>query len=134
MRRDKHYTGMKRMIRLNMILVPLIPLVLILGIGNYYFRASLESHALASTQRIVRDHRTMLEPFLNERIADLKHIADIYSLNELSNPSTVNAVFKRLQSHAPAFSDLGVFNSEGVHLAYSGPAAASRQKPRKKEK
>jgi len=56
-----------------MILVPFVPFVLILGTGYYYFASSLESSTIARMQRIVDDHRQMIEAFLNERKADLHH-------------------------------------------------------------
>jgi len=37
------YAGLKKVILTSMILVPLVPFVLVLGIGNYYFTGSLEN-------------------------------------------------------------------------------------------
>ena len=42
------YAGFKRVILANMILVPLIPFILVLGIGYYYFTTSLENNTIAS--------------------------------------------------------------------------------------
>jgi len=46
-----------------MILVPLIPFVLVLGIGNYYFTGSMENNTITSMRQIVQDHRQMIESF-----------------------------------------------------------------------
>jgi len=54
------YAGLKKVILACMILVPLIPIVLVLGIGYYYFTDSLEKNTIASIQRIVHDHRQMM--------------------------------------------------------------------------
>ena len=60
------YAGLKKVILASMIIVPLIPFVSVLGIGYYYFTKSLENNTIASIQRIVHDHRQMIESFLME--------------------------------------------------------------------
>ena len=71
-----------------MILVPLVPFILALGIGYYHFTGSLENSTIASIQRIVHDHRQMLTSFLMERKADLEFILNAYSHEELSSPES----------------------------------------------
>lgn len=104
-----------------MILVPFIPFILALGIGYYNFAASLENNTVASMQRIVRDHRQMIESFLNERIGDLKLILDAYSFDDLSQSDNLQKVFVNLRNVSRAFVDLGVFDAAGLHVAYVGP-------------
>jgi len=69
-----HFSSMRRIIFACMILVPLIPFILALGTGYYYFMTSLENSSIASMKRIVEDHRYMIESFLNERKNDLDFI------------------------------------------------------------
>ncbi len=105
----------------SMILVPVVPLLVILGIGYYYFTTSIETSTIASMQRIVGDHCQMIETFLNERKADLDLICDSYTFNDLSNSERLQEVFVTLQKGSNAFVDLGVFDGEGIHVAYFGP-------------
>ena len=58
------YGSMRRAILVSMILVPLVTFILILGIGYYHFRSSLEASTIATTKRIVEDHRHMILSFL----------------------------------------------------------------------
>ena len=104
-----------------MILVPVIPLLLILGIGYYYFTVSIETKSVASMKRIVDDHRQMLETFLSEREADLEFICSSHEYSELSNPETIQVILINLQKKSNAFVDLGIFDENGLHVAYSGP-------------
>lgn len=104
-----------------MILVPLIPFILVLSIGYYYFKTSIESNTIASMNRIVEDHRHMIESFLDERKNDLKFILHSYTFDNLSQSGTLATVFDHLQRESHAFVDLGVFNQAGVHVAYYGP-------------
>jgi len=114
------YTGLKKILLASMILVPLVPFVLVLGIGYYYFTTSLENNAAASIQRIVHDHRQMIESFLMERKADLEFILNTYSFEDLSRSHELKRTFESLQKKSQAFVDLGVFDENGLHVAYHG--------------
>ena len=73
------YAGLKKVILASMILVPLVPFVSVLGIGYYYFTDSLKNNTIASIQRIVHDHRQIIESFLMERKADLEFILNTFT-------------------------------------------------------
>jgi len=115
------YLSMRRTILGSMILVPLTTFVLILGIGYYYFTNSLETSTINTMKRIVEDHRQMIDSFLSERKSDLEFILLSYSYQYLSSPDNLRNVFDRLQEVSNAFVDLGVFNEQGIHVAYQGP-------------
>ncbi len=104
-----------------MIIVPIIPFILILIVGYYYFTTSLESSAIASMKRIVEDHGQMIDSFLSERKADLEFILHSYDFNDMADPLILDNTFKRLKKESSAFIDLGVFNKDGIHVAYQGP-------------
>ena len=116
-----HYSSMKKQILMSMILVPVIPLLLILGIGYSYFKTSIETNTISSMKRIVEDHCQMIETFLNERKADLELICVSYLFEELRKPEQLKEIFLHLQRGSNAFVDLGVFDGKGVHVAYYGP-------------
>ena len=88
------YAGLKKVILAGMILVPLIPFVLVLGIGYYYFTTSLENNTIASMRRIVQDHRQMIESFLMERKADLEFILNTNSFEDLSRRNQLQRTFR----------------------------------------
>ncbi len=115
------YGALKKTILTCMILVPFIPFILALGIGYYNFAASLENNATTGMHRIVRDHRQMIESFLMERKADLEFILNTHGFEELRRPENIERVFENLQKESPAFVDLGIFDENGLHVAYIGP-------------
>ncbi|MBF0227073.1 MAG: two-component sensor histidine kinase [Desulfobacterales bacterium] len=115
------YSSLKRIILLNMIFVPVIPFILSIGIGYYYFISSLENSAITAMSKIVEDHKQMIESFLEERRSDLEFLLYAYSLEELKNPDKLKGIFESLQKKSSAFVDLGVFDENGVHIAYEGP-------------
>ena len=115
------YGKLKRVILASMILVPLVTLILILGIGYYYFTTSLESSTIATVKRIVADHRHMIDSFLSNRKANLEFILHSYSFKDLADPEMLHKTLKRLQKESDAFVDIGLFNEEGMHVNYQGP-------------
>ncbi len=104
-----------------MIIVPVIPFVLIVIIGFYYFTTSLQTETISKMTRIVEDHCQVIEFFLNERKSDLRFIADSYSFDDLNRREGIEKIFNDLRKKSNAFVDLGVFNEAGKHVAYSGP-------------
>ncbi len=121
MENEQRYTKLRKMVLVCMILVPLIPFLLTIAIGYYYFTSALEKKTVAATSRIVDDHRSMIEFFLEERRADLEFILNSYNFDYLAQHENLERVFERLQIKSNAFVDLGVFNQEGVHVSYEGP-------------
>lgn len=115
------YRSVRTMILTCMILVPVIPFILILVIGFYHFKISLETSTVRNLKRIARDQREIIDSFLKERMADLEFIHASYPFDELRQPEVLNAVFARLQLASNAYTDLGVFDEAGVHVAYRGP-------------
>jgi two-component system NtrC family sensor kinase len=120
-REEDTHKGMRRMIFFIMILVPLIPFVFVLGIGYYYFTSSLQTNTLATVNRIVEDHRQMIETFLRERRANLEFVVNSYNYADLTEPEKFYHVFTQLQRASNAFLDLGLFDQEGIHVVYQGP-------------
>jgi len=115
------YAGLKKVILASMILLPLVPFASVLGSGYYYFTDSLENNTIASIRRIVHDHRQMIESFLMERKADLEFILNTFTFEDLSRPDQISRTFGSLQKESSAFVDLGIFDENGLHIAYHGP-------------
>lgn len=115
------YGALKKTILTCMILIPFIPFILVLGIGYYNFTASLESATISTMKRIVEDHRQMIESFLNERAGDLKYILGSCPFDVLMHTENLQKIFENLRTVSQAFVDLGIFNADGLHMAYVGP-------------
>ncbi|HSO20790.1 MAG TPA: cache domain-containing protein, partial [Desulfosarcina sp.] len=115
------YAGVRRFVLANMIIVPVIPFLIVIAIGYHHFSESIENSTIASMKRIAGDHRQMIASFLEERQNDLELIANTVSFDELVRPERLSSVFTQLQRTSSAFSDLGIFDENGVHIAYHGP-------------
>jgi two-component system, NtrC family, sensor kinase len=118
---DPTYSRMRRTILSSMIIVPLIPFILMITVGYFYSKSSIETRTVESLQRIVEDHRQMIDTFLRERRADLEFLINADSFETLSRPRELQFAYENLQRISNAFVDLGVFNQDGLHVAYHGP-------------
>ena len=115
------YTSVRRFVLINMIIVPFIPFLIVIGIGYHHFSRSIENSTIASMKRIVGDHRQMISSFLDERKNDLELIVNTVSFDELTRADRLSGIFTQLQKTSSAFSDLGIFDENGLHVAYHGP-------------
>jgi len=104
-----------------MILAPILIYILALGIGYFYFTSSLRTSSMSHMKRILGDHRQMIDSFLEERKGDLAFILETVSYEELQDPEVLRHLLNRLQKTSPAFVDLGIFDTRGVHINYQGP-------------
>ena len=115
--------GLRRKLLIAMILVPAGPFLLVLSLGYYYFTDSLESEAYDRMSRIAADHRRVVQMFLDERLGDLAFVAKQFGYREMTQVKTLAEVFADLKAKSQAYADLGVFDRQGLHVAYQGPYA-----------
>ncbi|WDP88551.1 MAG: two-component sensor histidine kinase [Desulfobacter sp.] len=111
---------LKRGILINMIFLPMIPFIIVTGLSFYFFSSTLEDATRARLERILTDHRRMIESFLMNRKADLELVARIYAFDDMDSDRAVTAVYRELEERSPAFVDLGLFDHRGNHLRYAG--------------
>jgi two-component system NtrC family sensor kinase len=117
---DTRARRVKRNILTNMIVIPLVPLFLAVGISFYYFTTALENSSTNSLKRIVGDHRDMIESFLVERKSDLEMVTRLFDFESIRRNQVIDEVFEILKNKSGAFIDLGLFDSRGLHVKYSG--------------
>ena len=118
---EKESARIRRKLLGAMILVPAVPFFLVLSIGYYYFTSSVEESTFAHISRIAHDHKRVVQMFLDERLQDLAYTSQVFSYGQLVEKDVLSRLFARLKAKSPAFVDLGVFDGNGLHVAYQGP-------------
>ncbi|PKN61659.1 MAG: hypothetical protein CVU57_28355 [Deltaproteobacteria bacterium HGW-Deltaproteobacteria-15] len=98
-----------------------IPMLLIGGGLYYYAVAIIREKTLEALQHEVNAHREAIDEFLAGRSMDLRFLASNLGLEHLTSPGALEKVFKSLQEQLPCFTDLGIIDDKGNHLAYVGP-------------
>lgn len=69
----------------------------------------------------VVDNRKIVELFLDDRMSDIRVVASTHSFEFLSDSSNLGKILKVLNQSVPHFTDIGLINSDGTHVAYVGP-------------
>ncbi len=69
----------------------------------------------------VEHHREIIELFLRERTSDLQLVILTHSPDSLQNPENLRRIFSVMNQGNSFFTDLGLIDDEGKHLAYIGP-------------
>jgi two-component system NtrC family sensor kinase len=98
-----------------------IPLIVIGG-GMYYHTVSvIEERTLENLRMELSHHSQAIDEFLSERTLDLKLLSSNLGLEHLTAPGNLEKAFSSLQGEIPCFTDLGIIDDQGRHLAYVGP-------------
>ena len=106
---------------LTLLAASFIPLILIGG-GMYYYSASLlKQKTLEFLRMEVTNHKQAIDQFLEERTMDLKVLSMHLGRSSLTHPGTLETIFLNLRQELPCFTDLGIIDDQGRHLAYVGP-------------
>lgn len=105
-----------------MLLASAVPFVF-LGSGAWLvFRRLAIEQTLASHRTMARAHAAALDVYLAEQLHTVELLSRVVSREELADPRRLQAAFEAMTSvHRDAFTDLGVIDASGAHLAYVGP-------------
>ena len=99
----------------------LVPLLLVgWGINIHYTRFA-KSRMVNSFKTQMEHHRNIVELFLKERTSKLRIIAQTQTRDHLVRTLNLDLVFEALNQADGSFTDLGVIDANGNHLAYVGP-------------
>ena len=116
-----YFRGVRNRAVMTILAVSFIPLIL-LGGGMYFYAASvLKQKTLESLRTEAVNHKKVIDLFLAERAMDLRLLSENLDLPDLIRPGAINGVFHSLHRELPCFTDLGIIDDQGRHLAYAGP-------------
>lgn len=116
------YKSLTRNIVVIVILVSLTPLVLISAIVGYEFHTSYQEKVVAHLRELVQKHRQNIDVFLEEKLANIRVLAETFSYEQLTNESFLKRKLALFQeNYGGAFVDLGVVDQDGLQVAYAGP-------------
>ena len=116
-----HYSRLYRKFVFLTLICSLAPLFLVgWGIYIYYSgfsRMKIESYFKSQ----VEHHRGIIELFLRERTSDLQLVVFTHSPDYLQKPPNLRRIFNVMNREGCFFTDLGIIDDQGRHLAYIGP-------------
>jgi two-component system NtrC family sensor kinase len=115
------YRLLRRKIVSLMALVTLLPLLSLAGINYYEHQNTMTAEIQAPLRALVGKAKHSFELFLAERISAVSFIASAYSFNELSDDANLQRIFQVMRREFTGFVDLGLIDSTGRQITYSGP-------------
>ncbi len=114
------YTRLRTVIIATTLCFAIIPMLLVGGIIPFLFTDLYHKKTLHEIESIARSKGHSIDIFFEERIGQLKSIADMYSYEELVAPSKLSELLRIMKSNAQSYVDFGVIDMEGNHVAYAG--------------
>lgn len=131
---EPYYKALYRNIILTIIIVSIIPSLLAFGMMAYQFNVSYKEKALAYLQEKVARHGQTIDTFLDERLANIRSLTSSADSEFLTDDAYVAKQLQILrEGYGKIFVDLGVVDSSGIQIAYSGPFRLERANYRDRE-
>ena len=107
---------------LSVLLTSITPLILVSTIILFQFYTSYDEKVHAHLETLINKHKLNINSFLQEKLGNIRFLADNHNIGELSNPSFLTHQLVALQTeYNSVFVDLGVINEAGLQVAYAGP-------------
>jgi two-component system, NtrC family, sensor kinase len=120
-KRKSIYKNLQRKIMVIILVVSIVPLVF-LGETIYYRLARIYGEKIENQIKYrAKSLSDAVEVFLRERTSILATIVDTHSFDELKQQENLSRIFQVISQRTDGLIDLGVIDSVGQHLAYSGP-------------
>jgi two-component system NtrC family sensor kinase len=124
---DHYFRSLRRNISLIIIVVSVIPLILVSSTIYYQFRVSYREKVYDHLRGLVYSHAQNIDNFLQEKLRDIRFLADSFGLDKLADEAFLQARLAALhKSFGKDFVDLGVINAAGEQIAYAGPFKLAR--------
>ncbi|AMK12950.1 two-component system NtrC family sensor kinase [Pseudodesulfovibrio indicus] len=115
------YSRLKWFLILITLALSLVPLFVVGYVIHREFLHTYEDKLTENLRLMTTNRRDAISMFLNERVVQLRMLADIHSYGEMSNQAYLDRVFDALHDTSGSFIDIGVIGQDGGHLAYCGP-------------
>ncbi len=117
----ERYSKLYRKFIFLTLICSLVPLFLV-GWGIYaYYSGFSKIRIMDYFKNQVEHHREIIELFLRERTSDLQLVILTHSPDSLQNPENLRRIFSIMNQGNSFFTDLGLIDDKGKHLAYIGP-------------
>ena len=111
----------RRTLIILMVLVTIVPLTFLAVINFHQYQISLKRGTISPLKMLANKTVHSFDLLLEERLATVKFIASAYSVEELSDQTTLNRIFNVLKLEFGVFVDLGLIDTDGVLVNYAGP-------------
>jgi two-component system NtrC family sensor kinase len=117
------YQRLRRKVVFATALVAIVPLVIMTVINFSQYEETLRSEKTQSISRLLTNNKRTLEFFLSERRSALSYLGRQHKFDELCDDALLGRIIRDMNDSfsTSMFVDLGIIDSSGRQLCYSGP-------------
>ncbi len=115
------FRSLRWKIILTTLFFSLVPLFALGWFIHSEFSSSYRDKVAVQLSSIVENKRSTIDMFLDERVAQLKSLAEMHTFEELRDSRKLNAMFQTVQAASRSFIDMGIIDENGDHVSYAGP-------------
>ena len=117
-----YYRSFTKNMVLLVTIISFTPMLLVSGIILNQFHTSFHEKVYAHLNELVHKHTQNIDSFLNERLNNIKFLAQTCDSEKLLDEAVLQEkLFQLQQNYGGVFEDLGIINEAGVQIAYAGP-------------
>ncbi len=118
---SSRYIILRRNITLIMLFVTIVPLTVMGAINHFQYQESLKNEVIEPLRVLLNKTRHSFHLFLEERLSMIRFISSAYTFEQLSDPATLNRLYRVLKNEFEGFVDIGLINGKGLQIGYAGP-------------
>lgn len=115
-----YYARQKQLFVIVVIIVSVVPLLIISLTASHYYKKSWFEKTSAELAGLVDSRREIIDLFLDNQENLLFSFVKLYSVAQLRDQKNLENLFQAM-NRSGVIVDLGVIDSRGNHLSYTGP-------------
>jgi two-component system NtrC family sensor kinase len=120
--RERYYRSLLRNVVITILLTAITPTVVVSMFILNEFRTSYQKKVNEHLDLLARKHKRSIDMFLEEKLMDIRMLANVNRFEELREGTILNRKFIEMQrAFDRSFVDLGVVDHTGRQIAYAGP-------------
>ena len=114
------YVKLRNIILFTTLCFALLPMLVVGGVIPTQFSRLYHEKTVREVENVARGKGRTIDMFLEERIAQLKTVAGMFTFEELTAPRKLADILQIIKTNSQLYVDIGVIDMEGNHVAYAG--------------
>lgn len=116
----KKYARLRNMIIATTLCFAIVPMLVVGVVIPMQFMQLYHEKTVREAENVARSKGRTIDIFFEERISQLKTLADLYTFDALTENNRLGEVLRTLKANSQSYVDLGVIDMDGNHVAYAG--------------
>ena len=115
------YTRLRITIIATTLCFAILPMLFVGLVIPMQFTDLYYEKTLREVENVATSRGRTLDVFLDERVAQLKTIANMYTFQEITEAGKLGSILKIMKTNSQSYVDFGIIDMEGTHVVYAGP-------------